>query len=700
MRGETLQLDLEAPGIRALLDGVELEAGALRLARVPGDVEELTPTTLGSVLDGPAGIGVDDEGFVYVAEPEHDRVLRVPPCGGEPEELRCLSRLLKRPRGVVVGPREALYVADSGHARVLVVDLATLQLRGVWGRDAEDLVVTSEAGLEEPWDLAADAAGRVYVVDHATRRVERFDPSGGLDTAFRETVDAEPTTPLRPEYVAVALSEGEERLLVCDRTGDARSRILLYGLDGAFDGAGTRRLRALLNEHAPGVLRAPPAAIAGDDAAVVVAETATGGLLRFGLDGRFLGVARGSRPRVAGIAIDAQGRLLLNADSSALTRLAATAPRASGQFRLGPFPAPRGRPTRWRRLAARATLFAGAHVTLYALATNDAGEPPELPPGNADPAPWTRVQADALDGLIGGGPTRFLWIGGRLQSGSGEPVVSGLRVTYGGESWLRHLPAVYARERPEALLEPALELFEAAAADEEQLIDDLPRLFDPYGTPAAGLDWLAALVSLDRESSFDERVLRDAVAEAFAVNGRRGTAEALRDRLRLELGVDTSVSEPRATLWRLDSAPLGFGTGLTASEADGAIVGTTAVLDRSHLQAENERGAATLGDLAGRYCVRVYDSDLRTPSARAVLERIVEHERPLGTEPHVCVIEPRLRVGLQATVGVDAVVGRGDTPLRLGVEGRLGTNASLRDERRQRLIVSDRTRVGRAAAVT
>ena len=700
IRGETLQLDLEAPGIRALLDGVELVDGVLRLERVPGAADVLASEGLGSSLDGPAGIGVDGEGFIYAANPECNRVVRVPPCGGDVEELRCLSQLLQAPRGIVVGPREALYVADSGHGRVLVVDLATLQLRGAWGGGGDaDVVVTQAAALTEPWDLAADGAHRVYVVDHGTRRIERFDASGRLDTKFRETVAAQTMNPRDPHYVAVALTDDDERLLVSDRTGASHSRLLLYRLDGTFDRAATDRLRALLRMHAPGVLRTAPPAIAGDNTAIVLAETATGALLRFGLDGRFLGIARGSQSGVAGIAIDAKGRLLLHA-GSALARLAASAPRASGEFRVGPFPAPYGRAARWRRLAARASLSAGAHLTLYALATNDAGDPPELSPGNADPSPWVRLPADALDGLVGGHPTQFLWIGGRLQSGSGEPVVTGLLATYGGESWLRHLPAVYARERPETLLEPALEMFEAAASDEEQLIEDLPRLFDPYATPEERLEWLATLVALEHETPLDATGMRGAVAKAFARHGLRGTAESLRERLRLELGIDVSVSEPRVTLWQLDSAALGFATGLAATEPDGAVVGTTAVLDHSNLQAEDERGAATLGDLAGRYCVQAYGSDLATPGARTALERIVEQERPIGTEPHVCVIEPRLLVGHQASVGIDAVVGRVATPLRLGTEGRLGADAALRDRRRDQLIVSDRTRVGHAPAVT
>jgi hypothetical protein len=125
---------------------------------------------------------------------------------------------------------------------------------------------------------------------------------------------------------------------------------------------------------------------------------------------------------------------------------------------------------------------------------------------------------------------------------------------------------------------------------------------------------------------------------------------------------------------------LGFGTTLAAAEAQGAVVGTTATLDFSSLTSDADFGAPLFDDLAHHFCVGVYAAEIGTPQARATLSRLVERERPAHTTAHICVVEPRARIGFQARVGVDAIVA-GPTPaLRLGT-GVLGGSATTRAQR-------------------
>lgn len=145
------------------------------------------------------------------------------------------------------------------------------------------------------------------------------------------------------------------------------------------------------------------------------------------------------------------------------------------------------------------------------------------------------------------------------------------------------------------------------------------------------------------------------------------------DLIRLTLGVSTWVSEPgqHAELWRLDgTGALGFQTALLPAEAQGAVLGTTATLDRSDLIADEDFGAPLYDDLAHRFCVGVPAGQLTAPGGREALERLVERERPGHTRAHVCVVEPRARVGFQARVGVDAIVaGAGHAPRRAAAVG-------------------------------
>jgi hypothetical protein len=66
--------------------------------------------------------------------------------------------------------RSVLYVAERGNRRVSAFDARDGSFLFAFGRSA---------GLQVPVDVAVDAAGDVWVVDQAARRVVRFTPVGG-----------------------------------------------------------------------------------------------------------------------------------------------------------------------------------------------------------------------------------------------------------------------------------------------------------------------------------------------------------------------------------------------------------------------------------------------------------------------------------------------------------------------------------------
>jgi phage tail-like protein len=642
-------LDLRAAGLRPLLDGTAITEAGIALAPVPGGGAVLADGLEPPALAGPAGIGVAPDGTVYVAEPDRGRVLRLPYCGGAAEPLPCVA--LGRPRGVaVVGGRGWLLVADAAGGRIVVIDLASGAVRESWG----------DGVLVEPWDLALDGAGRIYVADPGAGRVWRLDRDAPASA--------------RPAHVAISPTADGERLLVLDR---ARPLLRVHRLDGTRDAAATAGWRSALGGLAP-------SALAAGGLEVYVGDRRSGRVLAFAADGRLIGPT-GWHGGCAGLAIDAAGRLLVRTGEGAV-RLDA-GPGTEGAFRLGPFAVGAEAPA-WRRLQILdADLPEGSHVRLFTLTTSDPGLlPPALPDGPGGAGAWRAAPADALDCFIGGERAPWLWVGGRLQAGTGgTPVLGSLRAEYDGEGWLRHLPAVYSRPREARdVLDKALAALESALDEEERLVDDLPLLFDPATTPdAAGaewLDWLAGWLAFELEAGPVPAGRRQLVGEAFALQGLRGTAAGLRRLLELELGAVVDVVEPAAgtSIWSLghDGTALGVGTALAAAEPDGAVLGTTATLERSHLIAAEDHGIGLYADLAHRFCVRARAADLTRPGARETLERIVERERPAHAPAHVCVIEPRARVGFQATLGVDAIVGGSQRATRhQAVTGRIGETA-------------------------
>jgi phage tail-like protein len=340
-----------------------------------------------------------------------------------------------------------------------------------------------------------------------------------------------------------------------------------------------------------------------------------------------------------------------------------------GVFRGGPFET-FDTPTPWFRLQVFADpLPDGTHLQLFTF-TADAGNAPYQPAADEPFAAsgWMELPRDVLDVLIPNPPAQHLWIGAVIHSdGSASPLIRQLRVDYGCDSYLKYLPAIYGEdERSRDFLERFLSLFESMQGGLEEQIDDLPLLFDASATRGgefpSWLSWLAGWLAFDLDEAWNEPEMRRHLAQAFALYGQRGTVEGLRQYLKWYAGLEARIEEPgqQATIWSLgENSTLGITTALAPAQLAGAVVGTTSTLGRSHLTHEDVPGAPLFDDVAHRFCVQVYCAELTRPGALEAARAVLEREKPAHTDYHLCVIEPRLRVGAQARVGIDAIVAQG-----------------------------------------
>ncbi|HEX5084103.1 MAG TPA: phage tail protein, partial [Blastocatellia bacterium] len=356
----------------------------------------------------------------------------------------------------------------------------------------------------------------------------------------------------------------------------------------------------------------------------------------------------------------------------------------------GPFDNPSLRRDEWHRL--RATVDrppTGAHLRLFIYSTSGDDTPPapaspDVPPwnGHADepsnslialsgPGGWRGLPLDATECLFPGAPSDRVWVGLELISeGLASPTLSQIRLDFDHETYLQFLPSIY-RENAESadFLARFLTLFESSFVDVETEIRELSGLFDPLSAPSGFLSWLAGWLALDVAEKWDEGRKREAIARAFELYARRGTVEGLRESLRFFAGVNAHIEEPllQSNWWALpadEDAPqeqrqaslLGFTTMLVAAEAQGAVVGSTATLDQSHLITQEEFGAPLFGDLAHRFSVHLYRGgafgEETIETARALLDR----EKPAHTDYNLCLIEPNFRIGFQSRIGIDAIV--------------------------------------------
>ena len=699
---------LEASGVEVGTDGT------ITLARLPVLAETLgDPLPPLPGLDGPAGIGVHPCGDVYVADPVRHRVIRIDGCDDSATPLPCLTGPgsepgeLLAPRGLLVGPRHALYIADSGNRRVTIVDLHTGQLRGIWGGEDDP-----GRPFVQPWDLAADSRSAIYVADPGAMdsdgqwvggRLWKLDADGRVDGTFEARLRAQPEVPGAPASVAIALLDpgdaASERLIVLDRRPP---RVLAYLLDGTLDTDTTFRWSRALGGNDR------PTSVAMTSGALYISDAASRRVLVFGLDGTFRGVARNSSANALGLGVDCRGRLIVHPGNGDAVRRALGLPvfGECGTLLLGPYEA-QSEPTRWQRLELTTGAIPEAtHLRVFTLTSNtldgQPGRRPTLPvlcdgttipslvlPDAWSAAPrdqWRAAPHDATDVQALNAPARFLWIAAVLQSdGTATPTVQQIRLTHDEDGWIQFLPALYRRdEMSRVFLERALAAFESVLDEDEALIDAIPRLVDAFATPDLGdhptwLDWLADWVDAGLSETWNDATRRQAVADAFRMHARRGTIETLRRVVRLYTGATPFIEESFVPgLWSLGrSGRLGFDAVLADASPDGAVLGVSARVDRSSLIPEENRGVPVFDERAHRFTVRVYAAELSGNDGLERVRDVVDREKPAHTTYHLCPIEARARVGAQARLGIDAIVGGPPLPSSLGGDARLGDDMVL-----------------------
>jgi len=712
--------------------GLQNDGGALRLAVRSGALQVLDKTRSGIPfnigLTGPASIGVDSEGNIYIPDAGGHQVLRWRSCDGVVTRLGCFGGegsqpgQLKSPAAVLIGPRSALYVADTSNHRIQIFDLATLQLREIWGQPEhrQEPAPANEVGrFNRPSDLTADSGGFVYVVDEGNRRVQKFSPDGRVINAFWEKLKKEKVVPEAPASIVTILVDDNERLLVLDRS---RSRMLVYQTDGSFDDLNTRRWTELTRDLPGGLVFIAEKNCLSD-------AEARYGLVFDAADGKFIGAAQGQRAASPRLLLDQQGRFFVQSGTPSIGSLAFGQSFAeTGNFLAGPF-SEQDLTRRWQGIkAVGEPLPANAHIQFFTYTSND-NAIPTWPPAaiNNDivqvgPNVWRSAPMDALEFRIIHHPSVFLWIGAVFQGdGDGSPAISQIRLEYEHDGWLRHLPAIYAREDVRGtFLERSFAAFESQLVSVQNEIDDLPRLFDPRATtdqlPASWLDWLSTWVAFDLDETWTPVQRRGALRGAFDLLGRRGTVRGLREFISLYAGADVLIAEPalHASVWALaeepgaeialngkqidDSAPglgsLGFTTMLAAAEPQGAVLGTTATVNESHIIDRADYGAPLFEDLAHRFCVHVRATDVTAPGAMETLRSVIDREKPAHTTYQVCVTEPLMRVGAQARLGVDAIVGGPLPDLVLNKGLQLGIDTSLPAPARLSRTIGTNTRVG------
>jgi len=138
--------------------------------------------------------------------------------------------LFQSPRNVAVSPDGTIYIADSGNHRIvhLSADGETLHTWGTYSLigDGESAALGT---FNEPWGIAVDSEGYIYIADTWNHRVQKFTPGGEALTAWGQFGQAETSAAFwGPREIAV---DAEDHIYVTD-TGN--KRIAIFTSDGDF----------------------------------------------------------------------------------------------------------------------------------------------------------------------------------------------------------------------------------------------------------------------------------------------------------------------------------------------------------------------------------------------------------------------------------------------------------------------------------
>lgn len=156
----------------------------------------------------------------------------------------------------------------------------------------------------------------------------------------------------------------------------------------------------------------------------------------------------------------------------------------------------------------------------------------------------------------------------------------------------------------------------------------------------------------------------------------------------LQLEVRTTATSLKASLsWssrsqRPETVPSACLYALTDERADTALTQASgfevgsAVVGASGPQTPDEFGLGLFSETAHLFTVLVPPACDCDGERHRRMREVIDAEKPAYTDYHLCFLKPRMRVGFQARLGIDAIVADGPPPARLD-ETSLGRNSFL-----------------------
>jgi phage tail-like protein len=291
-----------------------------------------------------------------------------------------------------------------------------------------------------------------------------------------------------------------------------------------------------------------------------------------------------------------------------------------------------------------------------------------------NPVRWHDVLVQSRQG-------QFLWLRVQLKSdGFDTPAVAGMRVHYPRDSYLSYLPAVFAADDESRwFLERYLSIIQREWDDLEQKIAEFGRYLDPKAVPeGAPMDFLAYWLALTLPGMWDAEQKRNLLTAVPSIYRDRGTLGALKKFIQIYLQNLTTLSPDVQGAYPQIVEGFQERQQMLLSQAQTTVIDRTGPLwgpqmvgrlqldvyaeaDKVRLVSTGDPERDIFHEYAHRFRVFVPANWIRTDMDERLLKQAIDSEKPAHTQYDLCLVEPRFRVGLQSTVGIDTIIG--DYPL-------------------------------------